>query len=197
MNGLAPIENIKANNTANEGDILLLTKPLGVGILATAQKRGLLSAEHENLMIDQLIALNSFGELLGAEKGVTAMTDITGFGLLGHLIEMCEGSGLSAELNYAAIPKLESAVGYAKQFILPDATYRNWNAYGDKVSIVPTIDATESFALLNDPQTNGGLLIATKPSSLESIVKLAQKNNISISEIGAFTNKQNKSIAVN
>lgn len=197
VNGLAPIENIKANNTANEGDILLLTKPLGVGILATAQKRGLLSAEHENLMIDQLIALNSFGELLGAEKGVTAMTDITGFGLLGHLIEMCEGSGLSAELNYAAIPKLESAVGYAKQFILPDATYRNWNAYGDKVSIVPTIDATESFALLNDPQTNGGLLIATKPSSLESIVKLAQKNNISISEIGAFTNKQNKSIAVN
>lgn len=197
VNGLAPIENIKANNTANEGDILLLTKPIGVGILATAQKRALLTPEHETILIDQLVTLNSFGASLDAEKGVTAMTDVTGFGLLGHLIEMCEGSGLSAELNYAAIPKLEAAIGYAKQFILPDATYRNWNAYGEKVHITPTIDATESFALLNDPQTNGGLLIAIKPTELDGILNLAQKNTISVSQIGAFTSKQNKSITVN
>lgn len=197
VNGLATVDNIKANNTANEGDLILLTKPIGVGILATAQKRGLLTPEHERTMIDQLVTLNSFGALLGAEKGVTAMTDVTGFGLLGHLIEMCEGSGLSAELNYAAIPKLEAAISYAKQFILPDATYRNWNAYGEKVTIMPTIDATESFALLNDPQTNGGLLIAIKPSAFESILKIAQNNTISVSKIGVFTSKQNKSITVN
>jgi selenide,water dikinase len=110
---------------------------------------------------------------------------------------MSEGSGLSAELNYTAIPKLEAAIGYTKQFILPDATFRNWNAYGEKVHIAPTIDATESFALLNDPQTNGGLLIAIKPGELESILKLFQKNNISVSEIGIFSRKQNKSVSVN
>lgn len=196
VNGLAPVKNIKANNTAHDGDILLLTKPIGVGILATAQKRGLLSTEHEKVMIDQLISLNSFGEQLGAEKGVTAMTDVTGFGLLGHLIEMCEGSGVSAELNFNAIPKLEAAVGYAKQFILPDATYRNWNAYSDKVTISPTIDATESFALLNDPQTNGGLLLAVKPSDLATILERAKTYNITLFEIGLFVSSSSKSVAI-
>jgi selenide,water dikinase len=110
---------------------------------------------------------------------------------------MCEGSNLTAELNYATIPKLDAAIEYAKQFILPDATYRNWNAYGDKVTISQVVDPAESFALLNDPQTNGGLLIGVKPSALDRIIKLAQKNDISVSEIGVFISKQNRSITIN
>lgn len=196
VNGLVPIEHIKANNTANEGDILVLTKPIGVGILATAQKRGLLKPEDEKIMIEQLTKLNSFGELLGKEKGVTAMTDITGFGLLGHLIEMCEGSNLTAQLTYAAIPKLDAAITYAKQFILPDATYRNWNAYSEKVSIDTSIDATESFALLPDPQTNGGLMVAVKSDEFNNIYSLAKQNNITLFEIGVFTSLKEKSIYI-
>jgi selenide,water dikinase len=197
VNGLAPIENIKQNNTAQLGDIILLTKPIGVGILATAQKRGKLLPEHESILTKQLIPLNTFGEILGKEKGVTAMTDVTGFGLLGHLIEMCEGSNLSAEINYAAIPKLESAIHYAQQFIIPDATYRNWNAYSEKVSIAPTVDATESFALLPDPQTNGGLLITIAPTMLNDIMLLAKQQSIPITQIGQIVHKQEKIIFVN
>jgi selenide,water dikinase len=192
VNGMAPIENIKANNTANEGDIILLTKPVGVGILATAQKRGLLKPEHESVLIEQLISLNTFGEVLGKEKGVTAMTDVTGFGLLGHLLEMCEGANLSAHINYKAVPKLDAALGYSKQFILPDATYRNWNAYSDKVSIDAGIDAAESFAVLPDPQTNGGLLIAVKATELNNIRSLAKDHQVTLNEIGAFTSLSDK-----
>ncbi|MES2779548.1 MAG: selenide, water dikinase SelD [Bacteroidota bacterium] len=194
VNGLAPLEHIKRNDTAQAGDIIFLTKPIGVGILATAQKRGKLLPEHEQILTEQLIKLNSFGEILGKEKGITAMTDITGFGLLGHLIEMCEGSGVSAEINYASIPKLESAILYSQQFIIPDATYRNWNAYSEKVSIAPTVDATESFALLPDPQTNGGLLFTVSPSSIVTVKDLAQQANANLTEIGLITPSGDKCI---
>jgi selenide,water dikinase len=197
VNGLAPVENIKANNTANEGDLLFLTKHIGVGILATAQKRGLLQAEHETILIEQLTTLNSFGEILGKEKSVTAMTDVTGFGLLGHLIEICEGSGLTANISYTAIPKLDIAIDYARQFILPDATYRNWNAYGERVSLSPNLDAGESFALLNDPQTNGGLLFAVKADAVDTITTLAIEHHIPLFEIGSFLNKQEIVLRIN
>ena len=108
VTGIVPIENLKKNNTAQEGDLLFITKPLGVGVLSTAQKRGLLKEEHLPLMIQQMAALNIIGEELGKIKGVTAMTDVTGFGLLGHLIEMTEGSGLSAEIYYGTM--LEPAI---------------------------------------------------------------------------------------
>jgi selenide,water dikinase len=186
VNGLAPIANIKANNTAQEGDIILMTKPIGVGILATAQKRGLLKPDYETILIDQLTQLNSLGEILGSQKGVTAMTDITGFGLSGHLLEMCEGAKLSAEINYASIPKLDAAIEYAKQFILPDATFRNWNAYEKKVNISPAIDGTEAFALLNDPQTNGGLLIAVNPTEIGQIELIIHAAAASMANIGIF-----------
>jgi len=196
VNGLASLEHIKRNDTAQVGDIIFITKPIGVGILATAQKRGKLLPEHEMILKEQLIQLNSFGEILGKEKGVTAMTDITGFGLLGHLIEMCEGSGVSAQINYAAVPKLESAIQYAQQFIIPDATYRNWNAYSEKVVIAPTVDATESFALLPDPQTNGGLLFTINPSSLDPVKAIAEKVKVTVTEIGMITQAGDKRIHI-
>ncbi len=124
------------------------------------------------------------------------MTDITGFGLLGHLTEMCEGASLSAEVNYAAIPKLDAAIDYAKQFMLPDATYRNWNAYSQKVFIDPALDATESFALLPDPQTNGGLLIAVSPDRINSLYNLANTHNTPLYPIGSFLKREHTLIKV-
>lgn len=196
VNGLADINHIKQNNTAQEGDVILLTKPIGVGILATAQKRGVIADEHQDILVKQLTRLNDFGELLGKEKAVHAMTDVTGFGLLGHLVEMSEGSGLSAEITYASIPKIQAAIDYAKQGIVPDATYRNWNAYGNKTNFLPGVDATEAFMLLPDPQTNGGLLIAVKESEVNAIADLANSNDVSIHVIGKFTAKQQHVIQV-
>lgn len=119
VSGIVDIENLKKNNTAQEGDLLFLTKPLGVGILSTAQKRGVLSDEHQTGMIAQMISLNKIGEQLGSIKGVTAMTDVTGFGLLGHLIEMATGSRLSAELYYDKIPIANGVKEYIAQRIFP------------------------------------------------------------------------------
>ena len=179
VTGIVPIENLKKNNTAEEGDYLLLTKPLGVGILSTAQKRGLLKEEHLPIMIEQLTTLNKVGEELGKIKGVTAMTDVTGFGLLGHLIEMAEGSGLSAEIYYDKLPVTAGVKEYISQRIFPDATTRNWNAYSDKVKFEKGVNVMEAFTLLPDPQTNGGLLVSVREESLEE-VKNVLGNNIAI-----------------
>lgn len=170
VSGIVPIKNLKKNNTAQVGDQLLLTKPLGVGILSTAQKRGLLKEEHRILMLRQLSKLNKIGEELGKLDGVSAMTDVTGFGLLGHLIEMAEGSGLSAELYYEKIPVAEGVREYIAQRIFPDATTRNWSSYSEKVKFEKGVNVMEAFTLLPDPQTNGGLLIAVKENSLSRVV---------------------------
>lgn len=171
VTGTVHPQNIKKNNTAQEGDVLFLTKPIGVGILATALKRGLLKEEHYKILLQQMTALNKVGEALGAIDDVHAMTDVTGFGLLGHLIEMAEGSGVSIELNYAAIKKADGLDEYLKQRTIPDATFRNWNSYSSKVDFGPGVDVMEAFNLLPDPQTNGGLLIAAKNKEvLQSIL---------------------------
>ena len=131
VNGLCNIANLKKNNTAKAGDLLFLTKPIGTGILSTAQKRGVLKDEHEAIFTAQMTTLNKIGESLGSIAGVTAMTDVTGFGLVGHLIEMAEGSGLSAELYYGAVQVINGTKEYLAQRIVPDATYRNWNGYSN------------------------------------------------------------------
>jgi selenide,water dikinase len=172
VTGIVPIENLKRNTTAQEGDHLFLTKPLGVGVLSTAQKRGLLKEEHLPLMIDQMSALNKIGEELGKIKGVTAMTDVTGFGLLGHLIEMAEGSGLNAELYYNNIPVAAGVKEYIAQRIFPDATTRNWSSYSDKVKFEKGVNVMEAFTLLPDPQTNGGLLLAVREEAVEEVQTL-------------------------
>lgn len=172
VNGLVSNQQLKQNNTAREGDVLLLTKPIGVGILSTAQKRKVLLPEHDGIAVKWMTQLNKAGALLSSLPGVHAMTDITGFGLLGHLIEMAEGSGLSAELNYASIPVIEEAKTYLTQRIVPDATYRNWNSYSTKVGFETGVNVMEAFNMLPDPQTNGGLLIAASLDSIEEIQKI-------------------------
>jgi len=172
VTGILPIENLKKNNTAKEGDHLFLTKPLGVGILSTAQKRGLLKEEHLSTMINQMTSLNKLGEELGKIKGVNAMTDVTGFGLLGHLIELAEGSGLSAELYYDKIPVAPGVKAYISQRIFPDATTRNWSSYSDKVKFEKGVNVMEAFTLLPDPQTNGGLLVSVADADVENVKQI-------------------------
>ena len=198
VTGIIPIENLKKNNEAQEGDLLFLTKPLGVGILSTAQKRGLLKQEHLPIIIEQMTRLNKIGEELGKIKGVTAMTDVTGFGLLGHLIEMAEGSGLTAEIYYDQLPKIDGVQDYITQRIFPDATTRNWNSYSDKVRFEKGVNVMEAFTLLPDPQTNGGLLFSVKESAEAEVKILLKKQGLEnfMNPIGRLVKKGEKVIDV-
>lgn len=198
VNGMVPSAHLKKNNTAEAGDLLFLTKPIGVGILATAQKRDVLKPEHGPLLLAQLGTLNKSGEALGKIAGVHAMTDVTGFGLLGHLIEMAEGSGLSATLEYSAVPVLPSAKEYLAQRIVPDATYRNWNSYSSKVAFAPGVNVMEAFNLLPDPQTNGGLLISVAPDAVDAVKAVLTGSGLELhtTPIGRMTASAEKLITV-
>jgi selenide, water dikinase len=195
VTGRVSIKNIKKNNTAKEGDVLFLTKPIGVGILSTALKRGVLKNEHYAILINHTTTLNKIGEQLGS-GGVNAMTDVTGFGLLGHLIEMAEGSGLSAEINYNAISKIDVLDEYLKQRTIPDATFRNWNSYSNKVQFEKGVNVMEAFNLLPDPQTNGGLLIAVAEESVVEVKSILEQNNLFSQSIGQMVNKKDKIVIV-
>lgn len=198
VTGMLPIENLKRNDTAKEGDLLFLTKSLGVGIMTTAQKRGKLSEEDRPALIKQLTTLNRVGEKLGTIKGVTAMTDVTGFGLLGHLIEMAEGSGLSAEISYQALPKLNNVSYYISEKIFPDAVTRNWTSYGSKVKFEKGVNVMEAFTLLPDPQTNGGLLIAVRPENKAEVVEVLKSFGLEahVEPVGRLVEKGEKVIGV-
>ena len=198
VTGIINKENLKKNNSAEEGDLIFLTKPLGVGILSTAQKRGLLKESHLQIMISQMTALNKIGEELGKIKGVTAMTDVTGFGLFGHLIEMAEGSGLCAEIYYDKIPVADGVKEYISQRIFPDATTRNWSSYSDKIKFEKGVNVMEAFTLLPDPQTNGGLLFSVKENTKDEIATLLGRFGLRdfIEPIGKFISKGEKMVEV-
>lgn len=155
VTGTVAKENVKKNNTAKPSDLLYLTKPLGVGIITTAQKRGQADAKDLQEAVRSMTELNRLGTELGKLPYVHAMTDVTGFGLLGHLIEVCEGSKVSAELNYQHVPLIQNLQTYLSKFIYPDNTMRNWQSYEKKVQGI----GSESLLTLCDPQTSGGLLV--------------------------------------
>ncbi len=195
VNGLVPIENIKQNNRAAAGNILFLTKPLGVGILTTAEKKGILQEQHVGVAAKQMMQLNKVGEALGKIKGVTAMTDVTGFGLLGHLIEMAEGSGLSAVVDFEKVPLIIKDIKlYVDQKSIPGGTSRNWDSYGEKIG--PLSDFEK--AMLADPQTSGGLLIAVDVNAVEQVKNILLQNGLEkfTTPIGYLTAKQNKIVTV-
>ena len=133
VTGSVSLKNLKKNNTAQAGDLLFLTKPIGVGIVSTSVKRKLIKEEHYKNLVQQLTTVNKIGEALGRLEGVHAMTDVTGFGLLGHLTEMTEGSGVSAELNYSSIKRINGVEEYIQLKTIPGATARNWNSYSNKI----------------------------------------------------------------
>ena len=179
VNGLVREAHLKRNDTAAPGCRLYLTKPLGVGILTTAQKKGLLQPEHADLAPRQMQQLNRVGAALGAVPGVRAMTDVTGFGLLGHLGEVCAGSGVVAEIELANVPIIPEAVTYLRQGAIPGGTGRNWQSYGHTVrgyTLAPAhggpYTPTEARDLLADPQTSGGLLVCVAPTAEEAVGRI-------------------------
>jgi selenide,water dikinase len=144
VTGSASLKNLKRNNTAKAGDLLFLTKPIGVGIVSTSIKRKLIKEEHYKNLVQQLTTVNKIGEALGRFEGVHAMTDVTGFGLLGHLTEMAEGSRLSVELNYSSIKRIAGVEEYIQLKTIPGASARNWNSYSNKIEFENNIDEVEA-----------------------------------------------------
>lgn len=185
VNGIVDIKNIKQNNTAKPGNVLFLTKKIGVGILTTAEKKGILKEEHQSLAAHQMEQLNKVGQALGEITGVTAMTDVTGFGLLGHLTEMCEGSKVSAEVYLNKIPLLTNDLRiYIDLKSIPGGTNRNWDSYGDKIFFAEKIDEKYATALLADPQTSGGLLIAADENAAGEVQNLLRQFELYNEPIG-------------
>ena len=162
VTGQVSIENLKRNDRAVPGCKLFLTKPLGVGLVATAQKRGVSDQADFKWAVKQMTTLNNLGTSLGSLTGVKAMTDVSGFGLLGHLTEMCEGSGVSATLDSMRVPRLENIDRYIDDGCTSGGTDRNFDSYGQKISAL----TKRQKALLCDPQTSGGLLVAVAPDGL-------------------------------
>ncbi len=180
VTGIIPTEKVKRNATATAGCELFLTKPLGIGVLTTAEKKGLLKAEHKNLARDAMCQMNLIGAEFSQLEEVTAMTDVTGFGLLGHLSEICQGSNLRAVVNFDGIQTLEGTKDYIAQGAIPGGTHRNFDSYGHWLS--PLTD--EQKAILCDPQTSGGLLIAVEPQAVEKVQKIANQMNVPLFPVG-------------
>ncbi|NQZ59159.1 MAG: selenide, water dikinase SelD, partial [Lentisphaeraceae bacterium] len=189
VTGMADIADLKQNNTATAGCKLYLTKPLGVGILATAQKKKILLEKDRFTARDSMCALNFIGEKIAKIKGVTALTDVTGFGLLGHLIEMCEGSQVSAEIDFEAIPLLDSVKDYIEKGAIPGGTLRNFDSYGNKVVELTELQKT----ILCDPQTSGGLLVAVNAEDEQELLALLKENGAPCLPIGQLAELQDSS----
>lgn len=190
VTGRALISEIKQNTGGEVGCKLFLTKPLGVGILSTAQKREILLPEHKNVARDIMIQLNKAGETFGKLPYIKAMTDVTGFGLLGHLSEMCEGSGVSAKVFFEKVPKISIIDEYIAQKCMPGGTNRNWDSYGHKVA--PISDYQK--AILADPQTSGGLLVAVSPEFEDEFLVVAKGLGLYLEAIGVLIEKGEKCI---
>jgi len=180
VTGMIEQSRIRSNNLAKAGDELYLTKPLGVGILTTAQKRGVLQDQDMHAVRKVMLELNDIGAELSALDAVHSMTDVTGFGLLGHLIEMCEASGVSADVHFERVPQLGRLSRYLAQGCVPGGTARNFESYGDKVS--PITD--EQRVILCDPQTSGGLLVSVDSQSREAFLDVTRRRGLEVNAFG-------------
>jgi selenide, water dikinase len=170
--GLVHPDKVKRNSSGRDGDVLILGKPLGIGVLSAALKKGKLSDAGYAQMIEWTTKLNTPGEALGAMDSVHALTDVTGFGLAGHLLEICRGSKLAAEVKFDALPIIPEALDWAKQGVATGASGRNWTGYGHEVEF-----SGEEWKrkILTDPQTSGGLLVACAPSAEREVLDIFRK----------------------
>jgi selenide,water dikinase len=169
--GLVHPDKVKRNDRARAGDALILGKPLGVGILSAALKKGKLDSEGYRQLIETTTQLNRVGTDLAALDGVHAMTDVTGFGLLGHLLEICRGSSLGADVSFSRMPTLAPAVALARKGYATGAAERNWTSYGQSVELAGDLEEWQR-KFLCDPQTSGGLLVACAPEAVEAVLAL-------------------------
>jgi selenide, water dikinase len=182
VTGLVEKRHMKRNDTATAGCKLYLSKPIGIGILTTAEKKSKLREQDIGLARDWMCTLNKPGSRFGKLAGVRAMTDVTGFGLLGHLIEMADGAGLTARIDYAAVPRLPGVEHYLAEGCVPGGTLRNFDSYGHKVAVL----GEEQKQLLCDPQTSGGLLVAVEPEGEAEFLAVAAELGLQLAPIGAL-----------
>lgn len=180
VTGIVNLEHLKQNSTAQAGHKLYLTKPLGIGILTTAQKRKLLQTEHQQIAIETMCRLNDVGVELGKLTGVSALTDVTGFGLGGHLREMCEGSNVQAVIHFANLPILPQVEHYLSLGCTPGGTQRNFDSYGYAFAAL----TEKQRLIICDPQTSGGLLVAVDPASEHEFLQVCNKAGLTLTAIG-------------
>jgi selenide,water dikinase len=184
--GLVHPAKVKKNSSAKKDDVLILGKPLGIGILSAALKKGTLSAAGYDAMLKWTTKLNTPGQALADLDGVHALTDVTGFGLAGHLLEICRGSKLGAEVEFDALPVIPEALEWVKQGVATGASDRNWKGYG------PEVDLPKDFPefkkkLLSDPQTSGGLLVACSADAGKQVLGEFEKQGFDARVIGRMT----------
>ena len=185
VTGRVPLKNLKKNGGATETCQLFLTKPLGVGILSTAQKKKKLRVADQLIARDSMVQLNKIGTTFSELPYIKAMTDVTGFGLLGHLSEMCAASNLSAKIDFHKVPLLDKAVidYYLKENCVPGGTNRNWASYGHKIGQLTDYQKN----ILCDPQTSGGLLVAVESAQINDFLKITKAKGLTLEAIGHFT----------
>ncbi|QFT83592.1 Selenide, water dikinase [Halomonas sp. THAF12] len=180
VNGLVDLEHLKLNKGAQVGDLLYLTKPLGVGLLTTAEKKGLIQPGHQGLARRTMLASNRIGAELAKVPGVHAMTDVTGFGLAGHLSEVCEASGVAARIDFRRLPRLAEAESYRRQGAVPGGSARNRDALG---KALPAMDDAH-WQWLCDPQTSGGLLLSVHPSWEDDVERVGRQYGLELEPFG-------------
>ena len=180
VSGIVEIKNLKKNIGAKVGDTLFLTKPLGIGVLATAQKKKVVSDNDHNIAVKQMSSLNDIGAKLATISGVNAVTDVTGFGLAGHLLEVCKGSKVAAEIYFDKLPLLPNILKYIQDDCVPGGTVRNFESYGNHLSNLSEVQKS----ILCDPQTSGGLLISVSSEALKEFTELMNSNALNLKSIG-------------
>ncbi|WNL39504.1 selenide, water dikinase SelD [Halomonas sp. PAMB 3232] len=182
VNGLIQLDQLKLNSGAKPGDLLFLTKPLGVGLLTTAEKRGLLEAGHHGLARETMLKSNRIGVELAKVKGLNAMTDVTGFGLAGHLSEICSASNVMAQIDFRRLPRLAEAEAYRRQGAVPGGTLRNHEALGGQLK--PMDEA--HWQWLCDPQTSGGLLLSVDPAWEDDVERIGREHGLDLQPFGTM-----------
>jgi len=191
--GIIDPKNLKKNATAKAGDVLVLGKPLGVGIYSAALKKEKLDAAGYEQMIANTTKLNTPGKKLASISGVHAMTDVTGFGLLGHALEICKGSNVQGQINYADLKILPGVKNLAQQGFITGASNRNWASYGADIELSPNLTTVDQ-AILTDPQTSGGLLVACDPSVLNQVMQIfAEEGFGDAAVVGQLSKQSNQS----
>ena len=192
VTGTVHPRHVRSNNLARPGDELYLTKPLGVGILTTAQKRGVLAPDEFMAVRALMLELNDIGADLASVQAVRSITDVTGFGLLGHLLEMCEASGVYADIELRKVPQLDALPRYVAQRTFPGGTSRNFESYGGKVSPL----ADEAKNILCDPQTSGGLLIAVDPARRDDFLRVTERRHLRLAPFGTLSSSAEHRVTV-
>jgi len=192
VTGVVDKARLKRNDTASAGCRLYLTKPLGIGILTTAEKKSRLRPEDVNLARDWMCTLNRPGSRFGRLAGVRAMTDVTGFGLLGHLVEMADGSGLTARIVFDEVPRLPGVEHYLAAGCVPGGTGRNYESYGERIAPI----GQDRINLLCDPQTSGGLLVAVAPEGEAEFLAVAAELGLDLRAIGELVPQQRHAVEV-